>query len=353
MTVQQLLRAGASILRAGPDPDTATLDARILLQHTLNLTQEAVYTRYLEAVSPEQAGRFRAMIAERRGGIPVAYLTGLKEFYGREFGVNRHVLIPRPDSETLVDAVLELARTSVPARGPEAGTVHSPEDRPLQIHDACTGSGCVAITLAAELEGKAEISMSDISAEAVSVARDNARRILGYELPADVADSLEAIRSPVDIVTANPPYVPTSQVALLGGRPCNAQERSADGAHPRHNPPRHAGEPTMSPAPDKPRTHDSVPSDLATSRPLNVVPHFGEPRHALEGGESGLEVSSRIVHTAVEKIRPNGYLVLETADELAEQLVDLLRDHGFGNIFTRRDLAGRIRVVGGRHVRSL
>ncbi len=180
------------------------LDAELLAAQALNLRRLDVYLQFDRPLEEEQLGAIRELVRRRGDGEPVAHITGEREFYGRAFRVTPDVLIPRPETETLVGLAIAEAQTRAP--GGEG----------LRIADIATGSGCIAVTLAAELPG-ARITATDVSEAALSVARVNAARH-------QVADRVELVLgswcAPVagrafDIVVANPPYIPTGELADL------------------------------------------------------------------------------------------------------------------------------------------
>ncbi|MBI3963920.1 MAG: peptide chain release factor N(5)-glutamine methyltransferase [Candidatus Kerfeldbacteria bacterium] len=190
MTVGASLAAAICDLQDAGDP-TAALDAEVLLAHTRRCTREDLLAHRDAGMSPEESSAFAALVARRRRFEPVAYLTGVKEFYGREFLVTPEVLIPRPATETLVDAV----RNATPPT--YAGS----------ILDVGTGSGNIAITLALE-RPRVQVTATDSSTAALTVARANAIR-LGAHVPFLQSDLLrhEALSTP-DILVANLPYLP-------------------------------------------------------------------------------------------------------------------------------------------------
>lgn len=169
-------------------------EAYLLLAHALGLSETQVMARWNEEVGEAPERRFRRLLERRLGGEPVAYLLGRREFYGRSFRVDPRVLIPRPETEHIVEASLSLQLPARPA-----------------ILDLGTGSGCLAVTLALELPA-ATVTAVDISPGAIGVARSNAVALLGTEaaarvrfLGADLAGAIETER--FDLVVSNPPYV--------------------------------------------------------------------------------------------------------------------------------------------------
>jgi len=202
--------AATARLRAAPDPDTAALDADVLLAHVVGVGKEALFAHPERRLSASEDERFEALVDRRGRGEPVAYLRGFKEFYGLRFRVDPRVLIPRPETETLVDA----------ARERIAG-------RTLTVVDVGTGSGAIAVAIAAH-EPRVRVIATDSSRDALAVAEANA-------LACGVADRVEfrhgdllaPITERVDIVCANLPYLRDDTVSVWVG------ERSSLAFEPR------------------------------------------------------------------------------------------------------------------------
>ena len=172
------------------------LTAEVLLSHGLDLDRARLHTRQPQQLPVRSAAAYRAQIERRSAGEPLQYITGVQEFYGRPFRVDRSVLIPRPETEHVVEAVLELA-------GPDAGPVV----------DVGTGSGCIGVTLALEIGGS-RVVLTDVSRDALRVAKNNARR-LGARVTVACMDGLSACRGRVRCVVANLPYVREDEHAGL------------------------------------------------------------------------------------------------------------------------------------------
>lgn len=225
--------------------------------------------------------RFRTAVERRSQGTAVAYVTGVREFRGLSFAVGPGVLIPRPETETLVEEALK--------RLPLV-------NHPPRYHDCCTGSGCVAIAVVYEwldLGFTIEPGFSDIEEEALECARMNAATILGDRIHWDSRRGswLDGLTRPVDVITANPPYL---------------SDQEADGVLSRG---------------------------------------WGEPRRALAAGEDGLSAYRVLVPQALRHLRPGGYLLLECGSEQARQVATLCREAGYGETSVTRDLGQRNRVV--------
>ncbi len=194
---------------------TARLDAELLCAQALGVRRLDLYLQFDRPLAEHELSAIRELVRRRGKGEPVAYITGTREFYGRSFTVNSDVLIPRPDTETIVERALVALRAL--------------DGRVARVADLGTGSGCIAITLAAEVPGT-DVVATDISAAAIEVARANAERL---EVPATfVALSwADALDGSFDLVVSNPPYVTTAELedvdrdvrdfephgALLGG----------------------------------------------------------------------------------------------------------------------------------------
>ncbi len=189
--VAEALAQGAAALAAAGSP-SARLDAEVLLAHVLGLRRVDLYTRPERALAPEEEERYRALLLRRAQGEPVSYLVGHKEFFGLTWRVDRRVLIPRPETEVLVERALAWAQAG---RHP----------RPC-IADIGTGSGCIAITLAMRLP-RARIYATDISTEALEVAAENARRHgVERQVTLLLGDLCDPLPERVDLLVANPPY---------------------------------------------------------------------------------------------------------------------------------------------------
>lgn len=256
------------------------LDAELLLAMALGTTRVQLIVDSRRPLEGGELSRFRELVKRRRGREPVAYLRGEREFFGRPFRVDKRVLIPRPDTETLVTVALERTRAC---------------SMSMRAVDLCTGSGCVAVTLARE-RPTACVFAVDLSEDAIDVAKDNALRLGAYNLALRVGD-LFAPLPPTrrfDVVTANPPYIPTPEVPAL--------------------------------QPD-------------------IVRH--EPHLALDGGEDGLSITRRIVADAPARLVRGGLLALEVGAGAASATAELLAAN-FEDIQIARDYARIERVVSGR-----
>jgi release factor glutamine methyltransferase len=279
-TIDALLKWATDDFRAR-GIDKPQLDAQVLLAHALSVTRTQLVIDAKKPLAPEELGRFREMVRRRRAREPVAYLLGAREFYGRSFRVDKRVLVPRPDTETLVDVAL--ART---------------EARSLSMRalDVCTGSGCVAITLAKQ-RPTARVHAADISDDALEVARDNALRLGAYNVSftrGDLFEGVPAALAPFDVITANPPYIASGEIATL----------------------------------------DKDVKDF-------------EPRLALDGGTDGLAFVRRIVDGAPALLDAGGTLAVEVGAGEADATARLFEARGFARVTITRDYGRIERVVDG------
>ena len=292
-TIRELLRWGAERL-VGTEVARPAHEAAILLGEATGLSKERLYARLTEEVEPAGAIHYEELVSRRSAGLPVAYLLGEKEFYGRSFRSDPRALIPRPETEILVDRALEIARRLLKDEG---------RRERVSIHDCCTGSGCIAITIAAELAEDGydafEVTASDISPEAVDLARENGERLAPGLVSFRQADLLEGVAPGSQaIITANPPYLSSRESSEALGR------------------------------------------------------GWGEPRLALDGGAEGFDLLPRIVREALASLRQNGYILVEAAASQAAGIRSLMREAGFVEIETAEDLAGRERVTIGKYDRD-
>ncbi len=278
-TIEAVLRWATDDFRAR-GIEAARLDAELLLGTALSVTRIQLIVDGKRPLAAEELARFRELVKRRRTFEPIAYILGRREFYGRVFRVDARVLVPRPDTETLVDVAL--ARTRQLSMS-------------MRALDLCTGSGCVAVTIARERRTSA-VTASDVSPAALAVARDNALRLGAYNVALRLGDGFGAVPEGArfDLVTANAPYVPDVEVKTL----------QAD-----------------------------------------VRDH--EPRLALEGGPDGLRVTAQIVAGAPRHLRASGVLAVEVGAGQAPAVAGLFHDAGFGAVELRRDYGGIERVVSG------
>ena len=284
MTLYDLLNEGrAALLQAG-DSDGEN-DAKLLLFEAFHLDLVHFLMDRLRPLSEqdeqvqEQIRTYRSMITKRASRIPLQQILGSQEFMGLEFYVNEHVLIPRQDTETLVELVLQ-----------------EQQGREKKLLDLCTGSGCIAISLAVK-GGYESVTATDLSEEALKVAERNAKAHQ-KEIIFRQGDLFTALpqseAGTFDIITSNPPYIPTAVIATL--------------------------EPEV-------REH--------------------EPMMALDGTEDGLKFYRQIAKKAGTWLKPGGVIYLEIGYDQGEAVSGLLREAGFDKVRVVKDLPGKDRVVCG------
>lgn len=264
--------------------ETASLDAEMLFCHLMQWDRVKLILNKQEELAPKTYDAFKHLVQLRWLGKPVQYIIGTQEFMGLPFEVNENVLIPRADTETLIEEVLTLLK----GKGP------------MRILDIGTGSGAIPIALAYYLEN-ALLWTVDISSEASAVARKNAilnnvEKSIRF-LVGDLYAPLDALDSPVlfDMIISNPPYIPTRDIETLQ---------------------------------------------------VEVAQH--EPRLALDGGEDGLDFYRRLVKDALKHLKDDGIMAFEIGYDQAEAVRSLLSNQGFKKIEVIKDLAGKDRVVIGR-----
>jgi len=237
------------------------MNAELLLRFVLGCDRAYLFAHPERQLTEDEHGRYGAALAERARGVPAQYITGHQEFWGMDLIVSPAVLIPRPETEHVIETVLGLAKSDL-------GAEPSPE---LRIADVGTGSGCISFALAKELP-QAEIHATDISSAALEIARANAAR---HQLDARIhfhqADLLAGLSPPFNFIVSNPPYVGESE-------------------------------------------EDQVQLE---------VRQF-EPRSAVFAGPTGLEIIARLVPQASKLLGPGGWLILEISGTIVDAVCDVL-----------------------------
>jgi release factor glutamine methyltransferase len=278
MTLADHLSAARRTLEtAGIPPPEAALDAELLARHVLGWDRAALVARRREPPPPEFQASFDTHVARRATREPVAYILGEREFWGLPFEVTPDVLIPRPETELIVEEALVAFGGGIP---------------PATVIDVCTGSGCLAITLAREFGG-ADVIATDISEAALGVAQRNARRHhVAARIDFRSADLLDDITVRADLIVSNPPYV--------AGRD-------------------------------------------AASLPPEVRDH--EPHVALFAGEDGLEVYRRLLPAARQRLTRTGRLVVEIGQHQSDAVAEIAEAARLRLDHTRQDLQGITRTM--------
>ncbi|HTQ58863.1 MAG TPA: peptide chain release factor N(5)-glutamine methyltransferase [Candidatus Solibacter sp.] len=320
LDIRSALKRGIAELRDASVP-SFTLAAELLLLHVLGRDRAWLYAHPEDTVSSLDAHRFVSLIARRAEGKPLQYLTGKQEFWGLEFEITPDVLIPRPETEH----VIEVALDRLAVREIRAGRKQTLNGEGLEIADIGTGSGCIAIALAKELP-QASFFASDISAAALAVARRNAARH-------GVADRIKFIESNLfDAFPAGARYIVPLQTSL----PANAQHGLSVGR-------------------DEPRSFDLIVSNPPyvgrkekESLMREVREH--EPEIALYGGEAGYEFYADLIAESAKHLKAGGLLVLELGHNSLAAVQPLLDAPIWTNAGVTNDLAGIPRVIAAERI---
>ena len=297
MDIRNALKDGIAQLR-GANVPSFTLAAELLLLHVVGRNRTWLYAHPEEILTDAESRRFFSLIALRAAGEPTQHLTGKQEFWGLEFEVGRDVLIPRPETEHIIEVALD----RIALRERRAGRPQKSDGAGLRIADIGTGSGCIAIALAKELPA-AGIVATDISPAALVVAKRNAERhsVSGRIdfCEANLLAPLAAGHSRVafDLITSNPPYVGRRESATL---------------------------------------------------PREVREH--EPHAALFGGEEGYELYAELVTQSAGHLKSGGIVVLELGHNSLPAVQPLLDTSAWTNIGVTNDLAGIPRVIAAERI---
>ena len=290
MDIRSALKSGIAQLRAG-NVLSEPLTAELLLLHATGRTRTSLYSHPDDQLSESELENYFSSVERRAAGVPTQHLTGKQEFWSLEFEVTPDVLIPRPETEHLIEVALD--RLAV--RELRAGHKQKLSGQGLRLVDIGTGSGCIAISLAKELPA-AEIYATDISPLALAVAQRNADR-LGFAdrtrfLETNLLDALSPSSLLFDLIISNPPYIGRRESASL---------------------------------------------------PREVRDH--EPASALYGGEEGYELYGALIPQAARRLKPEGLLVLELGHDSLPAVQPLLETAAWTKIGVTNDLASIPRVL--------
>lgn len=301
-----------------PARETPALDVSIILSHLLGISRSSLLA-HPEADIGRVEKAFFDGIGRRSTGIPVAYITGSKEFWGLQFSVTPDVLIPKPDTEILVERAVAIIE--------EIGRQQTGSDEPVRVLDVCTGSGCIAISLK-KTRPEIDMTATDISAKALAVARENANRLNTPVtfIEGDLRDELPPANT--DPLACTDPLAHIDPPASVE-RPTHTSAESQE-ANLYHlivsNPP-------------------YVPSKVTEEL---LSDGRSEPALALDGGSDGLDLVRALVDNAVGVLRHGGVLLVETGEYNAREAADIFRDRGFRDVIIHRDLENQDRVVEGK-----
>ena len=299
-----------SLSKTSPSPK---LDAEVLLSYCLGFSKTELLLKRDYEIPADKEEWLNDAITRRAAGLPIAYITGHKEFYGYDFIVSPAVLIPKPDTEILVERAVDVILSKIDAR----------PDSLITVCDMCTGSGCIALAVAKTLledermppEQLPKFILADISEPAMDIARRNAQALLSQHgttvascftfVRTNLFDAIsEAIK--FDVILSNPPYIPHTMVdeLLLDGR----------------SEPRLALDGDITIEGDRALTQNGTPAD------------------------DGLEIIRNLIPQAATHLAPYGTILMETGEYNAEKTAELARKAGLlSNI--HRDLEGQLRVV--------
>lgn len=279
MTYQEALRYGQIRLIAAGVLEVES-DAWLLMSAVCRIDRNFYYVYGNEEMKEEQEKEYMALLEKRAERIPLQYITGEQDFMGLTFKVNPGVLIPRQDTETLVEEALKAVTPG------------------MEVLDLCTGSGCIAVSLAKFVPG-ARVQGVDISPEAVKVSEENARRN-GVNVHFFLSDMFGQVEGKFDMIVSNPPYIPTGEIQGL----------------------------------------------------MPEVKDF-EPRLALDGKEDGLWFYRILAGEGKKYLKPGGMLMVEIGCDQGKDVSRIFKDNGYCDIKVRKDLAGLDRVVTGKDERHV
>lgn len=287
-TIAKLLQKGIDMLGKG-DYNNPLLDAQLLLSYTLNVDKIYIYTHNDELIDEEAVDKFLKLIRKRSKGYPLQYILGVQEFMGLDFFVKEGVLIPRPDTETLVEYLIEVVKSGY-FNGKDI----------VNIVDIGAGSGAITLSLAHYLDNSHVYSI-DISDTALEVTDINRKRLKLQSkvelLKGDILKPLEdlSLYGMIDIIVSNPPYIPSKEIGSLQ---------------------------------------------------TEVAEH--EPRLALDGGDDGLDYYRRIVSEGIPYLSKKGVIAFEIGYDQGIEVKQLLQGSGyFRKVEIKKDLSGHDRVVAG------
>ena len=277
MTYQNAYHNAAEQLKIAGIED-ADSDAWILFEFVTGMNRTRFWVDGFAEMKPEEENKFMKLLEKRKQRIPVQHLTGVQEFMGLPFMVNEHVLIPRQDTEILIEEVEKILRPG------------------MRVLDMCTGSGCIAISLKARNK-EIDCTAVDISEEALKVAVKNAEA-LNTEVNFVSGDMFENVEGRFDVIVSNPPYIPTGVIETLE---------------------------------EEVKLHD--------------------PFKALDGKEDGLYFYRILADRSIDYLKDTGYLYMEIGHDQGNDVENLIKDSGFEQVSTKKDLSGLDRVVSGMYNR--
>ena len=291
MTIKAALHDAQTALAKLVNISEAKLEAQLLLQHVLNVNRAWLIAHQNDALETNIHAAYRTLINRRVNGEPIAYILGVREFYGLNLKVTPATLIPRPDTETLV----EVALAKIPLQ------------KNLTICDLGTGSGAIALAIAKH-RPLAQVTAVDASENALKIAQENAHNLQITNVEFTLSNWFDALKNQrFDVVVSNPPYIAEGDKHLSSG--------------------------------DLPWEPISA---LVPGQPFSLEDKNAPKEDSLEDGLSAIK---HIISDAPNYLKPHGWLMLEHGYNQAEQVTDLLAQAGFGQIETQKDLGGNNRVT--------
>ncbi len=284
MNIKQALEYGINLLKEN-DINEPIIKTRIILANILNKSKEYLLIHENEELSNNLTKLFKNNVKKICNGVPVQYITNKQEFMGLEFYVDENVLIPQPDTEILVEEVINICR--------DCNDQYKYRDNKyIEILDLCTGSGAIGISIAKNIENS-KITLSDISKKALQIEKKNyIKNNIINKIKIVESDLFDNINDKFDIIVSNPPYIKTDVIETL----------------------------------DKDVRY--------------------EPIIALDGGKDGLKMYRKIINEAYKYLKPDGHLCLEIGFDQKNDVIKLIKDtKRYINIYSKKDLAGNDRII--------
>lgn len=277
LTIKENLEYAIKKLKEN-DIEECSLKAKLLLSYVLIKPKEFLIINQEKKLSEEEQEKFYRLLEQMIDNVPLQYLVNKQEFYGIEFFINENVLIPQPDTEILVEEVINISN----------------RENKKEILDMCTGSGAIAIALSKNIKN-ANIIATDISDKALEIAKKNDKENKVNFIKSDMFENLK--NKKFDVIVSNPPYIKT---------------------------------------------------DIIKTLPKEVQK---EPMLALDGGKDGLNFYRIIINNADKHLNSNGYLCLEIGDDQKEEIIQLLKQKKYKEIYSKKDLSGNDRIVVAKNVK--
>lgn len=285
MNVKRAIQEGSKILKEN-NIEEPNIKIKLLMQNILKKTRQYIIVNDTQELSKEQEIKYLEGIQKLKNNMPIEYITNQKEFMKKLFYVDKNVLIPRQDTEILVEEVIKIAETKTTSN-------QTIINNNLQILDMCTGSGAIAVSLASYID-KSEIDAVDISQKALEITEKNAKENKVEKKIKEIESNLykNIGEKKYDIIVSNPPYIKHEVIKKL---------------------------------------------DKQVQK---------EPLIALDGGDDGLEFYRKIIKQSPKYLKKDGYLCLEIGYDQKDEVINLLNtENKYKNIYSKKDLYGNDRIV--------